>query len=100
MAAGALQPEGIKGSALTERQWEMLLDLDNEWTGIMHEAVAKAKMDEMKQHIAETWFAWSGPTEKGRAAVTAQLGHTRLLWLRFSDRQPLNHVRPRASTRN
>jgi hypothetical protein len=63
-----IQPEGIKGSALTERQREMLLDLANEWTGIMHEAAAKAKMVEMKQHIAETWFAWSGPTEKGRAA--------------------------------
>jgi hypothetical protein len=62
-----IQPEGIKGSALTERQREMLLDLANEWTGIMHEAVAKAKMDEMKQNIDETWFAWSSPTEKGRA---------------------------------
>jgi len=71
-----MQPEGIKGSALTEGQREMLLDLANEWTGIMHEAVAKAKMDEMKQHIAETWFAWSGPTEKGRAAYFRIQGPT------------------------
>jgi hypothetical protein len=63
-----IQPEGIKGSALTEKQREMLLDLASEWTGIMNEAVAKAKMDEMKKNIAETWFAWSGPTEKGSAA--------------------------------
>jgi len=63
-----IQPEGIKGSDLTEKQREMLLDLAGEWTGIMHEAVAKAKMDELKEHIAETWFAWSGPTEKGSAA--------------------------------
>lgn len=63
-----IQPEGIKGSALTEKQREMLLDLAGEWTGIMNETVAKAKMDEIKKDIAETWFAWSGPTEKGSAA--------------------------------
>ena len=71
-----VQPEGIKGSALTERQREMLLDLASEWTGIMHEAVAKTKMDEMKQHIAETWFAWSGPTEQGSAAYFRIQGPT------------------------
>src|SRR5260370_771219 len=57
-----IQPEGIKGSALAEKQRELLLDLASEWTGILHEAVAKAKMDEMRKNIAETWFAWTGPT--------------------------------------
>ena len=38
-----IQPEGIKGSALTEKQREMLLELASEWTGIMHEAAAKAR---------------------------------------------------------
>jgi len=71
-----IQPEGIKGSALTEKQREMLLDLAGEWTGIMHEAAAKAKMDEMKKNIAETWFAWSGPTEKGSAAYFRIQGPT------------------------
>jgi hypothetical protein len=71
-----IQPEGIKGSALTEKQRDMLLDLAGEWTGIMHEAVAKTKMDELKQHIAETWFAWSGPTEKGSAAYFRIQGPT------------------------
>src|SRR5262245_39135930 len=63
-----IQPEGIKGSDLTEPQRQMLLDLAGEWTGIMHDAAASAKMEQMKQNIAETWFAWSGPTEKGAAA--------------------------------
>jgi hypothetical protein len=72
----AIQPEGIKGSDLTEKQREMLLDLAGEWTGIMHEAVAKAKMDELKEHLAETWFAWSGPTEKGSAAYFRIQGPT------------------------
>lgn len=71
-----IQPEGIKGSALTDKQREMLLDLAGEWTGILHEAAAKAKMDEMKKDIAETWFAWSGPTEKGGAAYFRIQGPT------------------------
>lgn len=71
-----IQPEGIKGSALTEKQRDMLLDLASEWTGIMHDAVAKAKMDELKKNIAETWFAWSGPTEKGSAAYFRVQGPT------------------------
>jgi hypothetical protein len=71
-----IQPEGIKGSALTEKQRDMLLDLAGEWTGLMHDAVAKTKMEELKQHIAETWFAWSGPTEKGSAAYFRIQGPT------------------------
>jgi Protein of unknown function (DUF3500) len=71
-----IQPEGIKGSALTEKQREMLLGLASEWTGMMNEASAKAKMEDLKQHIAETWFAWSGPTEAGKAAYFRIQGPT------------------------
>jgi hypothetical protein len=63
-----IQPEGIKGSELTERQQEMMLDLAGEWTGIVHEASATAKMAVLKRDVAETWFAWSGPTEVGAPA--------------------------------
>ena len=71
-----IQPEGIKGSALTDKQREMLLDLASEWTAIQNEAVAKTKLEEMKRNIAETWFAWSGPTEKGSAAYFRIQGPT------------------------
>jgi len=71
-----IQPEGVKGSALNDKQREMLLDLAGEWTGIQSDAIAKAKMDEMKKNVAETWFAWSGPTEKGGAAYFRIQGPT------------------------
>jgi hypothetical protein len=71
-----IQPEGIKGSALTEKQREMLLDLAGEWTGIMHDAAAKAKAEELRKNVRETWFAWSGPTEKGGAAYFRVQGPT------------------------
>ena len=51
-----------------EKQREMLREWAGEWTGLMQPAAAQAKMEEMKTNISETWFAWSGPTEKGSAA--------------------------------
>jgi hypothetical protein len=87
-----IQPEGIKGSALTEKQREMLLDLVSEWTGIMNEAVAKAKMDEMKKNIAETWFAWSGPTEKGSPAYFRIQGPTVVIEYAPQRADPVMHI--------
>jgi Protein of unknown function (DUF3500) len=63
-----IQPEGLKASAMNDRQRAMLLDLISEWAGIIHESAAAARMGELKADINETWFAWSGPT-------TATPGH-------------------------
>jgi hypothetical protein len=56
-----IQPEGLKASAMNERQRAMLLDAISEWAGIVHESAAAARMAELKADIDETWFAWSGP---------------------------------------
>lgn len=74
-----IQPEGIKGADLNVKQREMLLDLAKEWIGIQTETVAKVKMDEIEKHVADTWFAWSGPTEKGAAAYFRIQGPTVLI---------------------
>lgn len=57
-----IQPEGLKASAMNERQREMLLDVISEWAGIVHENAATTRMAEIKAEIKDTWFAWSGPT--------------------------------------
>ena len=57
-----IQPEGLKATAMNDQQRAMLLDLISEWAGIVHESAAAARMAEIKAGIAETWFAWSGPT--------------------------------------
>lgn len=54
----------------------MLLDLASEWTGIAHAAVAKARLDELKRDITETWFAWSGPTDRAGLAYFRIQGPT------------------------
>jgi hypothetical protein len=56
-----IQPEGLKASAMNERQRAMLLDVISEWANIVHEGAAAARMAELKAEIEDTWFAWSGP---------------------------------------
>lgn len=57
-----IQPEGLKASAMNDKQRAMLLDVISEWAGIIHESAAAARMAELKANIDDTWFAWSGPT--------------------------------------
>jgi Protein of unknown function (DUF3500) len=57
-----IQPEGLKASAMNERQRAMLLDVISEWANIIHESAAAARMAELKAGLNDTWFAWSGPT--------------------------------------
>ena len=57
-----IQPEGLKASAMNEKQRGMLLDVISEWANIVHESAAASRMAEVKAGLDETWFAWSGPT--------------------------------------
>jgi hypothetical protein len=58
-----IQPEGLKASEMTEQQRALLLDVISEWSGIVHESAAAARMAEIRAGLADTWFAWSGPTD-------------------------------------
>lgn len=55
-------PEGLKASAMNDKQRAMLLDVISEWAGIVQDSAAAARMAEIKAGLGETWFAWSGPT--------------------------------------
>jgi hypothetical protein len=57
-----LAPEGLKASSMTDAQQALLLDLIGEWAGIGNEAYSASRMAEIKAGLADTWFAWSGPT--------------------------------------
>ena len=47
---------------MNDQQRAMLLDLISEWSSIVHNSAAAARMAEIKAGSGETWFAWSGPT--------------------------------------
>jgi hypothetical protein len=63
-----IQPEGVKASEFTADQRKMLLDLASEWVGILNAAAAALKMSEITESLADTYFAWSGPTTNGSPA--------------------------------
>ncbi len=71
-----IDPEGIKGSALSADQQAMLLDLIGAWVNIVESDAAAARMAEIKDKIGETYFAWKGPTAKGSAVYFRVQGPT------------------------
>ena len=72
----AIQPEGIKASALTAPQQTMLLELVREWVGIMTDAFAEPRMAEIRANLPQTYFLWSGSTTNGGAAYFRIQGPT------------------------
>ena len=63
-----IAPEGVRASSLTPGQRSMLLDLTREWVDILDKEAASAKMKEVEAGLAETYFAWAGPTTNGKGA--------------------------------
>lgn len=71
-----IQPEGIRASGFSAAQQGMLLDLASEWAGILNDDSARAKMAEIRANLADTYFAWSGPTTGGSRAYFRIQGPT------------------------
>src|SRR5579871_1022787 len=53
---------GIRASEMSGSQRRELLSLINLYVGNMDEGHARVKMNEVKQHLDNTWFAWIGGT--------------------------------------
>jgi hypothetical protein len=85
-----IQPEGIKASALTPKQQEMLLDLAKEWAGIVTDGYAEPRMAELRANLPQTWFAWSGPTTNGSAAYFRIQGPT--LVIEYAPQGSVDHI--------
>ena len=51
---------GLRYDALTQKQQEQLIDLIETYVGRIRPGHAEIRMDEVKQHLAETWFGWIG----------------------------------------
>ncbi len=55
---------GLRADALSaEAQRKQLLDLVALYVGNMDDGHARVKMDEVRQHLDQTWFAWIGDTD-------------------------------------
>jgi hypothetical protein len=71
-----IEPKGVKGADLTADQQTTLLELIAAWVNIVESDEAKARMAAIKEKIADTYFAWMGPTENGKPAYFRVQGPT------------------------
>ncbi len=85
-----IQPEGIRALALSPKQQEMLLDLAKEWAAIVTDAFAGPRMAELKANLAQTWFAWSGPTTNGSQAYFRIQGPT--VVIEYAPQGSVDHI--------
>jgi hypothetical protein len=85
-----IQPEGIRASALSAAQQTMLWDIVREWSGIMADGFAEPRMAELKSHLNDTYFAWSGPTTSGSVIYYRIQGPT--LVIEYAPQKSVDHI--------
>jgi hypothetical protein len=85
-----IQPEGLRASAMTPAQQTMLLEIVEEWAGIMNEAYAAPRMAEIRSNLSQTYFAWSGPTSNGSAAYFRVQGPT--IVIEYAPQGGIDHI--------
>jgi hypothetical protein len=85
-----IKPQGVKGADLTAAQQGLLLDLIAEWVNIVNADDAAARMAEIKGKLADTYFAWSGPTAPGSVAYFRVQGPT--LVIEYAPQGSTDHI--------
>lgn len=77
----SLEYEGLSASQLNELQRRDLLDLITQYVNNMNEGHEKVKMEEVRNYIENTWFAWVGET--GENAVFYYRIHSPVILIEF-----------------
>jgi hypothetical protein len=90
---------GIRATELTAPQQAQLLDLIDEYVRNMRDGHAQVKMDEVRQHLDETRFAWIGET--GPDSVFYYRIHSPVILIEFDHQTPiaLRHLERGTPTR-
>ena len=78
---------GIRAAEFTAKQKDQLLDLIGEYVGNMRDGHAKVKMDEVRQHLDETRFAWIGGTRSN--SVFYYRIHSPVILIEFDHQTPI-----------
>jgi hypothetical protein len=79
---------GVRGSDLAKGQQQQLLDLIGLYVGNMADGHARVRMDEVRRHIENTWFAWIGNTTAG--SVFYYRIHSPVILIEFDHQTPAN----------
>jgi Protein of unknown function (DUF3500) len=79
---------GVSARLLANSARDQLLDLVNLYVGNMDDGHARVKMDEVKRHIDNTWFAWIGGADDD--SVFYYRIQSPVLLIEFDHQQPAN----------
>ncbi|MFY9607880.1 MAG: DUF3500 domain-containing protein [Blastocatellia bacterium] len=97
-----LDYSGVRASDLTKAHRKQLLDLIALYVDNMDNGHARVKMDEVRRHMNNTWFAWIGATDP--ASVFYYRIHSPVILIEFDHQLPANlrHLArdPRAPNRD
>jgi hypothetical protein len=83
-----LDDAGVRATDLTPAQKDSLLDLIAEHVGNLRDGHARVKMDEVRQHLDETHFAWIGDTKAD--SVFYYRVHSPVILIEFDHQPPIN----------
>jgi predicted nuclease of restriction endonuclease-like (RecB) superfamily len=78
---------GLRAQELTAAQRQLLVDLVGEYVGNMAQGHAKVRMDEVRKHLDDTYFAWIGAT--GADAVFYYRIHSPVILIEFDHQTPV-----------
>jgi Protein of unknown function (DUF3500) len=79
---------GLRADALSAEQRKQLLELIALYIGNMEDGHARVKMDEVRKHLDNTWFAWIGGADE--KSVYYYRIHSPVLLIEFDHQQPAN----------
>jgi hypothetical protein len=85
-----IQPEGLRASTLSPAQQDVLMEIVREWAGIANDAYAAPRLADIRASLAQTVFAWSGPTTPGSAAYFRI--HGPALVIEFAPQRDVDHI--------
>jgi hypothetical protein len=84
---------GIRATGLTPGQRRLLLDLVAEYVGNLADGHARVRMDEVRAHLDDTYFAWIG--EVAEDAVFYYRVHSPVILIEFDHQGPIALPGPR-----
>ena len=82
---------GLRVAELAAQKQRQMLELANLYIGNMDDGHARVKMDEVKRHLDNTWFAWIGETESD--SVFYYRIHSPAVLIEFDHQRPANLAR-------
>jgi len=88
---------GVPGSELDASQKELLLAVIREFVGSMADGHARVKMEEVREHLDRTWFAWVGDVDP--EGVFYYRVHSPVVLIEFDHQPPVFLPLPRVPTR-